>query len=53
MDLPDTEPVYVAPALTAPNEIALPRTLPVIPYVPEGFESLMEPLKAPETDCLQ
>jgi hypothetical protein len=35
--------VYVAPAPTAPNVIAVPRTLPVMGYVPCGLESAMDP----------
>jgi hypothetical protein len=34
----------VAPAPTAPNVMVLPRTLPVIGYVPLGRESLIDPV---------
>jgi len=51
IDLPDTEPVYVAPAPTAPNVIALPRTLPLMPYFPRGFESAIDPLSR-DPDCV-
>jgi len=43
IDLPETAPVYVAPAPTAPNLIALPCTLPLMGYVPLGFDSLIDP----------
>ena len=36
-------PLYLAPTLTAPNLIFPFFTLPLIPYVPFGFESAMFP----------
>ena len=42
-----TEPVYVAPAPTAPNEMAKPRTFPEMPYVPCGRERVILPVRAP------
>ena len=38
-----TLPVYLAPTLTAPNLIFPLRTLPLMPYFPLGFESVMVP----------
>jgi hypothetical protein len=52
IELPDTEPVYVAPAPTAPNVMALPRTLPPMPYFPLGFESVIDPLSF-DPDCVE
>jgi hypothetical protein len=50
IELPDTEPLYVAPAPTAPNVIRPPCTRPVQLYVPFGFESLIDPVSF-EPDC--
>ena len=36
----------------APNVMALPRTLPLMGYVPFGFESVVDPLSL-EPHCLQ
>jgi hypothetical protein len=33
----------VAPAPTAPKVIALPRTWPLMPYFPDGLESVIDP----------
>jgi hypothetical protein len=52
IDVPDTEPVYVAPAPTAPNAMVLPCTVPVMGYVPAGRESTIDPLSF-EPDCVQ
>jgi hypothetical protein len=52
IELPDTEPVYVAPAPTAPKVMALPRTLPPMRYFPLGFESVIDPLSF-DPDCVQ
>ena len=43
IDVPLTLPLYLAPTLTAPNLIFPWLTLPLIPYVPFGFESVMVP----------
>ena len=43
MDVPRTVPLYLAPTLTAPNLIFRLCTLPPMPYVPLGFESVMVP----------
>jgi hypothetical protein len=51
IELPDTEPVYLAPAPTAPNVIAPPCTLPVQLYVPLGDDSVIDPFKF-EPDCV-
>ena len=53
IDEPETEPVYVAPAPTAPNVMAKPRTFPEMPYVPCGRDSVILPVRAPEAFCLQ
>jgi hypothetical protein len=49
--LPDTEPVSVAPAATAPNVMVLPLTRPLMAYFPGGFESVIDPLSL-DPDCL-
>lgn len=52
IEFPLTVPLYVAPTLTAPNLIFPLRTLPLIPYVPCGLESVMLPCSS-EPVCLQ
>jgi len=42
----------VAPAPTAPNEMALPCTLPLTPYFPLGLESVIDPVSF-DPDCVQ
>jgi hypothetical protein len=48
----ETEPPYVAPTPTAPNEMWLRLTVPLIEYVPRGDESAIEPRSDP-CACLQ
>ena len=43
IDVPLTLPLYLAPTLTAPNLIFPLLTLPLMPYFPCGFESVMLP----------
>ena len=43
IEVPLTLPRYLAPTLTAPNLILPLRTLPLMPYVPCGLESVMLP----------
>jgi len=43
IDVPLTWPLYLAPTLTAPNLIFPLFTLPLMPYFPCGFESVMVP----------
>ena len=52
IDVPLTLPLYLAPTLTAPNLIFPWYTLPPMPYVPCGFESVMFPCSR-EPVCFQ
>ena len=52
IEVPLTLPVYLAPTLTAPNLIFPLRRLPLMPYFPRGFESMMCPCSS-EPVCFQ